>query len=204
MRGGRGGGRGGGVLGKRRRDDGDSSEESDVPEEVKKIPMPRDTPPPIPKEFLDRWYQRRRERIADRYPNSAAAVASGGGAGRAGTSANNVPLGANERKFGGGGSGEGQGVPPRVVEEAKTTYEAKPVIRDLRKEATSFVPAAVRMKLEKVKGLGGLVEPEEADVLERAGYLGKKASIDSGKRGEHSAVLTSRGVQMEEVHDEDG
>ncbi|PBP26461.1 tetracycline transporter [Diplocarpon rosae] len=177
-RGGMRGGRGGGVLGKRRRDEGESSEESDVPEDVRKIPMPRDTPPPIPKEILDKWYQKRRERIAAQYPNSAAAAASG--AARAGTSANSMPLGANERRGGGGASG---GQRERVVEEAKTVYEAKPAIRDLRKEATSFVPAAVRMKLDKARGVGGLVEPEEADVLERAGYLGKKASGEGEGKG---------------------
>ena len=54
-------GRGDGVLGKRRRDDGfgggyrNESDGSETDEEVRKIPMPRDTPPPIPKE-----YQRRR------------------------------------------------------------------------------------------------------------------------------------------------
>ncbi|KAF2462982.1 uncharacterized protein BDR25DRAFT_363310 [Lindgomyces ingoldianus] len=53
-RGGRGGqrGRGGGVLGKRRRDDGwrdrDGDESSDTDSDVADIPMPKDTPPPIP------------------------------------------------------------------------------------------------------------------------------------------------------------
>ncbi|EKD14625.1 tetracycline transporter [Drepanopeziza brunnea f. sp. 'multigermtubi' MB_m1] len=178
------------------------NEESDVPEDVKRIPMPRDTPPPIPKEILDRWYQKRRERIAERYPDSTAAA--GAGSAKVGTSANNVPLGANERRVGGGGSG-GQEMPKRVFEEAKTTYEAKPVIRDLRKEATSFVPAAVRMKLDKVRGVGGLVEPEEADVLERAGYLGKKAAGEERGGEEGSAAPQgSRAVRMEEVDDEDG
>ncbi|CAL3962272.1 unnamed protein product [Diplocarpon coronariae] len=202
VRGGMRGGRGGGVLGKRRRDDGESSEESDVPEDVKRIPMPRDTPPPIPKEILDRWYQKRRQRIAAQYPNSAAAGA--GGAAGAGTSANSTPLGANERRVG-GGAGEGQR--ERVVVEAKTVYEAKPAIRDLRKEATSFVPAAVRMKLDKARGVGGLVEPEEADVLERAGYLGKKASgggEGKGEGGEHAVRTGAKTIRMEEVDDEDG
>jgi hypothetical protein len=29
----------------------------------KSIPMPRDMPPPIPKEVLAKWYQKRRERM---------------------------------------------------------------------------------------------------------------------------------------------
>ncbi|KAH6710888.1 WW domain binding protein 11-domain-containing protein [Leptodontidium sp. MPI-SDFR-AT-0119] len=209
-RGGRGGMRGGrggaGVLGKRRRDDGDSSEESDVPEDVKNIPMPRDTPPPVPKDVLDKWYQKRRERIAAQYPGSNAA---GGGGGGRGSNANNTPLGANERRVGNADGGAESGKErQRVVEEAKTVYEAKPVVRDLRKEATSFVPAAVRAKLDKAKGVGGLVEPEEADALERAGYMGKKptseAATGSGGNGGYASQKGSRNVAMEEVDDEDG
>ncbi|PBP22385.1 tetracycline transporter [Diplocarpon rosae] len=144
---------------------------------------------------------KRRERIAAQYPNSAAAA---GGAARAGTRANSLPLGANERRVGGGAS---EGLREKVVEQAKTVYEAKPAIRDLRKEATSFVPAAVRMKLDKARGVGGLVEPEEADVLERAGYLGKTASGERESKGrvEDSTARTgARTIQMEEVEDEDG
>jgi len=203
MRGGRGGA---GVLGKRRRDDGDSSEESDVPEDVKSIPMPRDTPPPIPKEILDKWYQKRRERIAAQYPGSDAAR---GGRGAGGVNANNTPLGANDRRVGNPDGGAEAGEQrPKVVVEAKTTYEAKPVIRDLRKEATAFVPAAVRTKLDKAKGVGGLVEPEEADALERAGYMGKKATSEElpGTGGEevYASQKGPRNVAMEEVDDEDG
>ncbi|KAK0112927.1 hypothetical protein ONS95_014647 [Cadophora gregata] len=209
-RGGRGGMRGGrggaGVLGKRRRDDGESSEESDIPEDVKSIPMPRDTPPPIPKEVLDKWYQRRRERIAAQYPGSDAAR---GGRGGGATNANNTPLGANERRVGNADADAEAGQErQRVVVEAKTTYEAKPVIRDLRKEATAFVPAAVRAKLDKAKGVGVLVEPEEADALERAGYMGKTATSDdiagTGGGGEYTSQKGLRTVTMEEVDDEDG
>ncbi|KAF2712705.1 hypothetical protein K504DRAFT_464768 [Pleomassaria siparia CBS 279.74] len=52
-RGGRGGHRGGNVLGKRTRDGGwkgrDGEESSDTDADVKDIPMPRDTPPPLPR-----------------------------------------------------------------------------------------------------------------------------------------------------------
>ncbi|KAL2269512.1 hypothetical protein VTJ83DRAFT_1696 [Remersonia thermophila] len=135
----------GGVLGKRSRnaDEDVSSSDSDVPEDVKRIPMPRDTPPPIPKEILDEWYAKRRARRNANRPREE---------GEQGKDAAKKPA--------------------APVVESKTVYEAKPVVRDLRKEATSaFVPAAVRMKLEKGKGKGGLLEPEEADQLEREGYL---------------------------------
>jgi hypothetical protein len=186
------GGRGAGVLGKRRRDEEESSD-SDVPEDVKSIPMPRDTPPPIAKEVLDKWYQARRERLGlnrDR-DNS----------GR-GTNANMTPLGDNDRRIGGASQAQTQPV------EVKTVYEAKPIIRDLRKEAVSFVPAAVRVKMEKGKGVGGLVEPEEADRLEKEGYMKTTRPAHEDENGgndeEYPSQQNSRAVMMEEVEDEDG
>ncbi|KUJ23473.1 uncharacterized protein LY89DRAFT_680220 [Mollisia scopiformis] len=182
-RGGFRGGRGGGVLGKRRRDESESEEE-DIPEDVKSIPMPRDTPPPIPKEVLDKWYSKRREKMAK----------------ERGTNANNTPLGDNGRVF-----GQGDSKPATAMEAAKTVYEAKPMVRDLRKEAVAFVPAAVRTKLDKSKGVGGLVEPEEADRLEKAGYMGtRKEASSNSVEDSNSAQQDPRAVMMEEVEDEDG
>ncbi|RJE22847.1 hypothetical protein PHISCL_04833 [Aspergillus sclerotialis] len=126
-------GRGDGVLGKRRRDDGfgrygSESDGSETDEEVRKIPMPRDTPPPIPKE-----YQKRRGDMESRGPH---------------------PL------------------PAKPVVESKTVYESAPDIRNLRQEAVSkFVPTAVRAKQQSIKGQGKLLEPEEMDELEKAGYM---------------------------------
>ncbi|KAI1276407.1 WW domain binding protein 11-domain-containing protein [Xylaria sp. FL0933] len=163
-----------GVLGKRRRGRDDvSSDDDDVPDDVKSIPMPRDTPPPIPKEVLDEWYAKRR---AARNAN-----------------ANDTPL------------GERAGRPPQEQEttpappEVKTVYEAKPVVRNLQKEAISaFVPTAVRMKLEKSRGQGGLMEPEEADRLEKEGYLRVRSETDTGTA---SAAIPHH-VTMEEVDDD--
>ncbi|RFU32589.1 hypothetical protein B7463_g3755, partial [Scytalidium lignicola] len=182
------GGRDGGVLGKRRRVDEDSSD-SDIPDDVKEIPMPRDTPPPIPKEILDQWYQKRREKsgYTSRRDNGQ------------GTNANMTPL---------GHKADAPKVEPKV--EPKVVYEAKPVIRDLRKEAVSaFVPAAVRMKMDKAKGNTGLVEPEEADKLEQEGYMRVAPSIEQSEETtsgvqDGSAVSTSKNVMIEEVEDEEG
>jgi hypothetical protein len=164
------------VLGKRRRDSEDaSSSDSDVPDDVRRIPMPRDTPPPIPKEILDEWYAKRRaKRNAERASE------------------------AEQR--------QDSEKPAAPVIEAKTVYEAKPIVRDLRKEAVSaFMPAAVRTKIEKVKGQGGLLEPEEADQLEREGYLRARESTrlqpEQSQLGEDAGV---RRVTMEEVADEEG
>jgi hypothetical protein len=172
------------VLGKRRRGDEDAStteEEGDeTPEDVRRIPMPRDTPPPIPKEVLDQWYGKRRARRA------AAAGES--------KNANDTPLGSNDRR---------QEQPP---EEAKTVYEAKPVVRDLKKEAvTAFVPTHVKMKLDKGKGAGGLMEPEEADRLEREGYLKMKEGR-AGSQGQEGDAASSnvKKATVEDAEEEEG
>lgn len=147
---------------KRRRDDVESSEESDVPEDVKRIPMPRDTPPPIPKEVLDKWYQKRRERMN---PNHRLQK----------TNANLTPLGNSDHRIAAPtDTSSEESLATKPIAVAQTVYEAKPVIRDLRKEAVVFVPTAVRAKLDKSKGVGSLVEPEEADKLENEGYISRK------------------------------
>lgn len=174
-----------GVLGKRRRDfnnNGDSSSDSDVPDDVKNIPMPRDTPPPIPKEVLDKWWAKRRAKRA--------------------ANANDMPLG-RDRGIGGEGRGESQPAPAPVV-EAKTVYEAKPMVRDLRKEAVAFVPTVVRTKLDKGQGKGGLIEPEEADRLEQEGYL--KTATAAGAQSTDSELDSRpavRHVTLEEVEDDE-
>jgi hypothetical protein len=157
----------GGVLGKRRRGGEDaSSSEEDVDEDVKRIPMPRDTPPPIPKEVLDEWYAKRRARRAAQNPND-------------------TPLGGEKKT--------------QAPVEAKTVYEAAPVVRDLKKEAvTAFVPTSVRMKMSKGKGEGGLMEPEEADRLEREGYLKmRKEEDDGGEQG------SGKNATVEDAEDEE-
>lgn len=172
------------MLGKRRRDNDDaSSSDSDVPEDVKRIPMPRDTPPPIPKDILDEWYAKRRARRA------------------ANGNANHEPLG--------DGKGERRGQrpsePPAAPVEVKTVYEAKAVVRDLKKEAVSaFMPAAVRMKIEKGKGQGGLLEPEEADRLEKEGYLRPQGVPGSEEtKASPQQNSTSRRAMVEDAEDED-
>ncbi|USP81202.1 uncharacterized protein yc1106_08476 [Curvularia clavata] len=121
--------RGGGVLGKRTRN-GQRKEDdsSDTDDDVKHIPMPRDTPPPIPQKY------RARAEEAPQEPKK-----------------------------------------PTIV------YEAAPQIRDLRKEATKFMPASVAQKMKLAKGDGRLLEPEEFDKLKEEGYMNEK------KQGEAEA-----------------
>ncbi|KAJ5640782.1 hypothetical protein N7528_000407 [Penicillium herquei] len=164
---------GDGVLGKRRRDefappaDSDSSE---TDEDVRRIPMPRDTPPPIPRQ---------------------------------------------PRKQRGGEESERRGphaLPSRPpVVEAKKVYESQAEIRDLRKEAVNkFIPAAVRMKQDSIKGTGKLLEPEEMDRLEKAGYSASAQQpanaaneLDSLEEEERRFNRELKTVQIEEVEDED-
>lgn len=200
------GARGGGVLGKRGRDgqrrNGGESDSDEVPEEVRDIPMPRDTPPPIPKEVLDKWYQARRDKWAAAHPDQAPRDRHVGAGGQG---ANSIPLGANARPMpdrsgsdAGPSAGTSISAPPRPPMEVKTVYESAPQLRDLRKEAVAFVPAVVRQKIAKAKGQGGLVEPEEADKLEKAGYL-----AGGGHDPKQEEQRNSKAVTMEEVEDEE-
>lgn len=161
-----------GVLGKRRRGSNDATtSDEDVPDDIKRIPMPRDTPPPIPKDVMDKWYAERRAKRA----------------------AENAARQDDEDKQ------QKKDTPPPV--EAKTVYEAKPVVRDLRKEAVSaFVPTAVKMKMNKGQGQGGLIEPEEADRLEQEGYL---KTTDRDTEAQPGRDPPSRHVTMEDVEDEE-
>lgn len=125
--------------------------------------MPRDTPPPIPKDVLDEWYAKRRARR------------------EAQNAANRKQEGAEKEE-------------EKPAAESKTVYTAEPVRRDLRKEAVAaFVPAAVQRKKDKGTGQGGLIEPEEADRLEKEGYL---------KTNEQTKTPAPRTVTMEEVEDD--
>lgn len=175
------------VLGKRRRDNAfgrhqDASDESETDDDVRRIPMPRDTPPPIPREYHRKPGPPHTEDSERRGPHALPSK------------------------------------PPGV--EAKTVYEAKPEIRDLRKEAVSkFVPAVVRMKQDAIKGTGKLLEPEEMDKLEKAGYTagpaGPKPSSTTGPESTVEEQLSleeeerrfnqeiKKHVHMEEVEDED-
>jgi hypothetical protein len=124
-RGGRGGR--GGVLGKRDREGNwkgrEDEESSETDADVKDIPMPRDTPPPIPR------------RQGHRGPQPEEPEA------------------------------------PSEPKKPTLVYEAAPQVRDLKKEAARFVPAAVAQKLKKAKGEGGLLEEEDFDKLEQEGYI---------------------------------
>lgn len=130
-----------GVLGKRRRGSNASSSEEDIPEDVRNIPMPRDTPPPIPKEVMDQWYAKRRAR---RETEKAA----------------NKPEGEERTKT------ETPPVEPKTVYSAEPVRRDLQ-----KEAVAAFVPSVVQRKLTKGRGQGGLMEPEEADRLESEGYL---------------------------------
>jgi hypothetical protein len=144
-------------LVKRRRDEvevaHDSGSETDP--EVRSIPMPRDTPPPIPGQ-----------------PRKAHALPA----------------------------------KPVPAAPAQTVYSSAPQLRDLKKEATRFMPAAVAAQKARIKGQGRLLEPEEADRLEKAGYLAAEKAAEAGEKEERfnqlaqeaKAPVQNQGIDMEE------
>ncbi|CAN9443221.1 unnamed protein product [Alternaria alternata] len=146
-----------GVLGKRSRDgQRKDTDSSDTDDDVKRIPMPRDTPPPIPKRFLQ----------PEQDDASAAATAAA----------------AEPKK-------------PTIV------YEAAPQVRDLRKEATKFMPASVAQKMKLAKGEGRLLEPEEFDKLRDEGYMNEKKENKSTAAGKEQAEKTVAQTADEEELD---
>ena len=220
-RGGGGGGErgkgGGNVLGKRARgyegrEDSETGSETD--ESVRRIPMPRDTPPPIPSPYQrDAGGSRRR---GHHHTHGFHNVKD---------NANAEPLGPGRDR-----NRVPNALPPKpeapIAAVPKTTYEAKPVVRDLRKEAVkAFMPAVVARKVQVVKGDGGrLLEEEEVERLEREGYLGggrgggstggevfgevgptvgERVGDEEKRRLEEEEERFRREVRMEEVSDED-
>lgn len=164
-RGGRGGGqrgrgRGDDGLGKRRRESTrareseESGEETD--ESVRRIPMPRDTPPPIPRPARQRPFPT----INNDSDKSSL------------TNANREPLGRPTRVLTYDPHSPSPASNNHKPAEPKTIYESKPVVRDLRKEAVEkFVPVAVQRKLDARRGEGGrLLEEDEMSRLEKEGY----------------------------------
>ena len=193
-RGGGGGGRdsrgGGGVLGKRRRDGTNPNEEplggggrsdddggaSDTDPDARDIPMPTDH------EHEPPVPSRRRPRVPPSAPAHAGPHA--------------LPA-----KPGSPGSLD------RTAPEQKTVYAAAPQLRDLRREAVKrFVPAVVAGKLAAARGEGGrLVEPEEADRLEREGYRAAAPATGGEADGaEEKPGRAGRDGGAEQVGGDDG
>ncbi|KAL8683476.1 MAG: hypothetical protein Q9186_000516 [Xanthomendoza sp. 1 TL-2023] len=178
----RGRGRGrGGVLGKRSRGDDagreGSSSGDETDESVRRIPMPRDTPPPIPFRY--------RRHHHERGGRARGGHDDGHNNGFASRNANMEPLGEGRERVIHALPAKPEAAAAAVV--PKTTYEAKPMVRDLRKEAVrAFMPAVVARKVMAAKGGGGsLLEEEEAEKLEKEGYMGVRR--DGGK-GDEGAV----------------
>ncbi|KAI5851239.1 hypothetical protein DFP73DRAFT_590511 [Morchella snyderi] len=89
----------------------------------------------------------------------------------------------------------------------KTTYESAPILRDLRKEAAAFVPAAVKRKLEAQKAK----EEREAEEMKAAdqdaaieGLTAAQAiSMRINAAPDVDEELTRFQAEMEEVEDEE-
>lgn len=190
---------GGGVLGKRTRDghggwgrgrgrdgEGEQGSGSETDASVRRIPMPRDTPPPLPRAHHPHTHHH------PRHPQS--------------TNANTTPLGPGreslqERTSLQEGEKPDLSLPTKPLEAGrvvpaqatgKVVYEAKPQVRDLRKEAIRFLPGVVRAKVERGRGKGGLIGEEEVEGLERGGYVVGGGGV--GGRGVDGGGLSGGGV----------
>ena len=148
-------------LGKRRRDEEDA-QSSDTDPEVRDIPMPRDTPPPIPRPQSEKFSDPQVVPDGQRVPHA---------------------------------------LPSKPSAPPKTVYSAAPQMRDLKKEAVKFMPSAVAAQKKRVKGEGRLLEPDEIDRLEQAGYYAaKKATEEAGTEAAFTqANALERGAAMEGV-----
>ena len=171
------GGRGDGtMLGKRSRGWDKEEESSDTDPEVRNIPMPRDTPPPIPRP--------RQKDFASRHGN-----------------ANLEPLGDNVRvPHGLPSRSDSTMSPPSTVSsvpQVRTTYEAAPQIKDLKKEAIKIVPNVVRRKMAASQGQGAsgrLLEEEEMAKLESEGYgtrSGKGPEVEGDDKRTHGGEVAT-------------
>lgn len=163
-------GRGGGMLGKRRRDGTKAEQQSDsseTDEDVRGIPMPRDTPPPIPRTFRKHNRGHNDEANTHHGPHALPAKPS---------------------------------VSAPVAPVAQAVYSSAPRLRNLQKESTSrFVPAAVKKKLDQVRGEGNrLLEPEELDRLEKEGYADAKKAPDATLDEIQNSTTEQRGKEQSE------
>jgi hypothetical protein len=64
---------------------------------------------------------------------------------------------------------------------------------------SAFVPTAVQKKLNKGRGQGGLMEPEEADQLEKEGYI--KSTNEEAETAE-SVQKKALATTVEDFEDE--
>jgi len=147
-------------LGKRRRD-ADEAHDSESDPGVRDIPMPRDTPPPFPREHV-------------RDP-------------AVGPDVKRTPHALPAK--------------PAAPAPAQTVYSSAPQVRDLQKEAVRFMPAVVSQQRNRMKGQGRLLEPEEADRLEKAGYTDARGAMEEGGSGAGLTQISSetRGKGAENI-----
>jgi hypothetical protein len=85
-------------------------------------------------------------------------------------------------------------LPKKPEIQSQAVYESAPVIKDLRMEAArAFVPSAVRRNIKQVKGDGRLLEPEELDKLEKAGYRDAEKAAEEAEKEVQYEMMAQEG-----------
>lgn len=89
---------------------------------------------------------------------------------------------------------------PEPLPPAQVVYSSAPQLRDLKKEAVRFVPAVVSQQKKRVKGEGRLLEPEEIEKLEKAGYYAaQKAAGAADEEIRHEQAVAATKAQDPDV-----
>ena len=99
-------------------------------------------------------------------------------------------------------------LPTKPISNApsKTVYSSAPQIRDLKKEAVKFMPSTVAAQKKRAKGEGRLLEPDEIERLEKAGYYAaQKATEEAGAEAgleQESSFVRAAGMAGADLDEE--
>lgn len=184
------------ALGKRRREDGDhdrdhqrqptrrrvqnrhdeisSGSASDTDESVRNIPMPRDTPPPVPREYWQARRNKQEQRNAAR-------------GGRDGAKDTTKETGEDPEA-----EAEAESEPKPEPEKrlpAQTVFESRPQIRDIQREVVqAFTPAAVARQQKRQKQQVAGTDREDSVKKEQQAHVEDVNEDEEDAEEESSAV----------------
>lgn len=181
------GGRGGNVLGKRRRDGGRESDSSETDEDVKDIPMPRDTPPPVPRRNRNPNLIPVAERDGPREPHALPAKPPV----EAKITYSSAPMVRDLRK---------EAVSKFIPSSVKVKPKSKKAETGVKQEALQDAKKAVDAATEEAEHRMMAAEQELADEAPAKEAVAEPIDIEAEEARFEREI---RQVEMEEVPDED-